>query len=84
MQHASELKDIDHHVDYMLNDLFFNKVKAQKYIDTCVGLNMTILANELDKLPETSLTPEAIAKLVPVYGKDELLSVVHRFIGKKA
>ena len=45
---------------------------------------MTIIANNLDKLPETSLTPEAITKLVPEYGKDELLSVVHRFIGKKA
>lgn len=78
----SEVKNINHHVEYMLNKTFFNMKKQKEYIDICENLGLKIVVNTTDKEPESVLTNEAEKILVPQLGKDELLSVTHRFIAQ--
>lgn len=57
--------------------------KQKEYIDICANLGLKIIVNTTDKEPESVLTNEAEKILVPQLGKDELLSVTHRFIAQK-
>lgn len=77
------LKDIERHIEYMLDSENFNKRKAAEYLDACDRLNVEIIINRVDRDSSEELTEETRKKLVPVYGEDELFGFVHRFVGKK-
>jgi ubiquinone/menaquinone biosynthesis C-methylase UbiE len=75
--------EIEHHVSYMLHRDFFNKRPGKDYLVACDNLGTEIIINKIDFEPEELLTLEAKKRLLDVYGKEELLGLTHRFIGRK-
>jgi len=77
--------DMKHHIEYMLNPSFFNKLFSKKYIEVCGALRgVDIIRNELVFEEEKGLAPNIYAQLMPKgYARRELLAMVHIFIGRK-
>lgn len=77
--------DMKHHIAYMLNPLFFNKLLAERYVRTCNSLDgIEMICNKLIFEKEKYLTSEIYAELMPKgYTRQELLAKRHIFIGRK-
>lgn len=73
------------HVEYMLNDRYFNKLPAKSYIDVCKNLqHVNIIENKLSFYKEEELPSEIFAELEPKgYTKEELLAGNHTFVARK-
>lgn len=76
-------KEIDHHVEYMLNPSFFNKRPAKDYVNICNSLGLEIIINSLDLEPREFLTSNYRDLLLDKYEENELLAVTHRVIARK-
>ena len=68
----------------MLNPEFFNKLPAKEYVSICSSLrDINVVVNSLD-LDDLSVSSDIFSELQPNgYTSEELLAVVHTFIGKK-
>ena len=76
----------DHHVSYMLNGAFFNKVPARHYVGICASLpGMTAIRNSLD-LESPEVLPAEIEDELGRrgYDRNELLAVAHTYVARKA
>lgn len=80
-------KDIEFHIDYMLNPKFFNMTPARFYKIVCSELvEFKTLRNDFDCLPDSFLIPgsDLEHKLSSKgYSRLELLAVTHVYIGQK-
>lgn len=87
MAHCSQrgLVDVEHRVNYMLDDRYFNKTWAREYIETCSGFReLEFVQNALAKVPEDLLTDEVFIELQSKgYSRAELLSTIHTLIAFK-
>lgn len=74
------------HVEYMLDDRYFNKVSAMRYVEVCKALpGMLDLYNWLDLESEALLTDGIWEELRRRgYDRQNLLAVTHTFVGLKA
>ena len=72
------------HIAYMLNPEFFNKLPAKEYVSICSSLrDINVLVNSLD-LDDQNVSSDIFSELQPKgYTSEELLAVVHTFVGKK-
>ena len=77
--------DMKHHIEYMLNHSFFNKLPSERYTQVCSALGgVEIVRNELVFEKEKYLTPDIYAQLMlKGYARRELLALRHVFIGRK-
>jgi len=73
------------HIEYMLNPAYFNKRPSSDYVTTCSSLKgMEILVNTLASDDNKILTPVIFDDLKQKgYTADELLAVVHNYVGVK-
>jgi SAM-dependent methyltransferase len=76
---------IDEHVDYMLDDRFFNQTPARVYVQACACLaGVELIRNELAYDEPDDLTPELESELRGAgYPRDELLASVHTVVARK-
>lgn len=74
-----------HHVSFMLNEKYFNKVPARRYVEVCESLpNMTPVLNSLDREPEDAIPAGILVELsAKGYTSEELRAVTHTYVGKK-
>jgi SAM-dependent methyltransferase len=76
---------IEAHVDYMLDDRFFNQLPAKRYVDACNALTgVELVRNDLAFDAPDGLTPELEAELRAAgYPREELLASVHTLVARK-
>lgn len=79
------MPDMTIHVDYMLDDRWFNKTRARQYVDVCATLDsLDVVRNDLESVPEETLSDQIYAELEPKgYDRAELLATVHTLIAVK-
>ena len=83
---SNDSTDIIHHVRFMLDDRYFNKLNPSRYIEDVKNLHrIEILKNECDRGPESLLERPIAKELISLgkYSEEDLLSTTHRFIGIK-
>ncbi len=76
---------VEAHVDYMLNDAYFNKLPASDYLKACASLaSADIIVNSLAYDADDDLTPDLESELGMLgYPREELLASVHTFVGRR-
>jgi SAM-dependent methyltransferase len=81
----SGVHDIAHHVRYMMNPQFFNKIPAARYLDVCRDLpRVRVLMNALNLEPDRLLDSIVFEELQQKgYTRQELLALGHTFVGRK-
>lgn len=78
-------KGIEHHVRYMLNDAFFNKIPGRSYVNVCRALSgIDTIRNEIEREPDSVLPGDIARELAGRgYCRDELLGAAHLYIARK-
>jgi SAM-dependent methyltransferase len=77
---------IESHVDYMLDDRWFNKAPGRRYIAAGASLSntMKLVRNDVWLTPEASLAPDVLAELEPQgYSSHELRALTHTLVARK-
>lgn len=81
---SNDSTDIVHHINYMLHDDYFNKLKPKFYLEAANALeNLNILKNTFDCVEDFYLNHASDLIEIGAYEKDDLLSITHRLCGLK-